>query len=197
MRTTSPRKALMTRAASCDSGASAAVLLAREEGDVRPRPSGERGVELGAEPLALGCRDATGPAVDNQAALERREVAAGHEVALANFDVRAERLQDAAAEPVAERVVAEQAEVGRAAPGRNAHQDGVGDAAAAAKRQAVQMGRLGGLQLGLAVPRQASQPVDDEQDDLGLGRLSQLSGQGFPFHGRHPSFENSLLFARL
>ena len=126
------------------------MLLAGKDRDLGIFPAGEGRVQDSAQPLALARRDAARPPVGDQPALECREVAPGDEVAFPHLDVRAERLEDAAAEDVAERVVAEEAQVGRPAAGRDAHQHGVRQAARA-------------------------QAVDHEEDDLGI----RLDGELF------------------
>ena len=74
--------------------------------------------------------------------------------------------------------------MGRAAARSDAHEDRVGDAAAAAQGQAVEVPRLGRLELGLAVAGQPAQPVDDEQDNLRIRRGRQFLGHRFPVHVR-------------
>ena len=116
------------------------MLLAREDPDLDPVAPGKAGIQVGADADVLLGRDAAGPAVDDEAAPDRGEIAAGDEVVPADLDAGAQGLEDAAAELVAERVVAEEGEMGRAAAGRDAHHDGIGNAANAAFRQLVEVG---------------------------------------------------------
>ena len=96
----------------------------------------------------------------------------------------AQGLEDAPAELVLERIVAEEGQVGRPAARRDAHHDRIGDAADGAFRQRVEVRLAGRLELAPAVGGQAADPVHDQQDDLRIRLLAQLAGQVFPFHGR-------------
>ena len=112
--------------------------------------------------------DAPRPPVDDVAVgVDGAEVAAGGDVALSEIDVDAKGLQDAAADEVLHGIVAEQAQVAGPAARSDAGEHGHGEAARALLRQAVQVGRVGGLQLraaGFRV-RQAAQAVRHEHDD--------------------------------
>ena len=92
-----------------------AMLFAREDPDLEPVALGEMGVEILADPDVLLGRDAAGPAVGDEAVPDRGEVAAGDEVVPADLDARAQGLEDAPAELVFKRIVAEKGQVRRAA----------------------------------------------------------------------------------
>ena len=114
--------------------------------------------------------------------LDRGEVAPGHEVVPADLDPGAQGLEDAPAELVLERIVAEEGQVGRPAAGCDAHHDRIGEAADGALRQRVEVRLAGRFELALAVGGQAADPVHDQENDLRIGLLAQFSGQVFPFH---------------
>ena len=84
-------------------------------------------------------------------------------------EVDAQRLEDAAADPVLERVVAEEGEVARPAARRDAEADRHGQAAEAVGGEPVEVHGVRLLQLGAAGLRigQPAEAVDDEEDDLG------------------------------
>ncbi len=114
------------------------------------------------------------------------------------FEPDAGRLQRAAADQVLQRVVAEQAEVARAAAGADAGAHRNAAAQDAGLGQRVEVGRVGRFQLGptARLLRQAAQAVGHVHDDLGVvfdvqlarksvevhggrGRRSEVRGQGF------------------
>ena len=118
---------------------------------------------------ALGGRPAGAAVGDLAVVVDGAEVAADGHVARADLEVDAERFEDAAADAVFERIVAEQAEVAGAAAGRDAGQHRDAQAADAFAGQASRFGVRADLQLGLAarLQGQAAQAVRDQQDDFG------------------------------
>ena len=103
--------------------------------------------------------------------------------------------EGAAADEVLQRVVAEQAEVARAAAGADAGQHGNAAAADAALDQRVEIGRVGRFELGEAAGllRQAAEAVGDVQDDLGVVLDVEFAGEVVDVHGvvRGSGFEGS------
>ena len=132
----------------------------------------ERGAPLRGDPA--------GPPVGDPAGrVEGAEVPARRDVARPEVEVDAQGLQDAAPDRVAERLVAEQAEVPRAAPRGDAGADVAEQAAGAPPRQRVQVGHPGRLQLGPpgGRVRKATQAVCREEDDLGGAGNGQAANQ--------------------
>ena len=166
----------------CPEAGDEAVFLSGKEGDFRVGRFCPAGVDFGADPFAFARRNPAGPPVGDQAVFQRGEVSPGDEVALLHFDIRTQGFQDAPTEPVAERIVAEEGQVGRPAAGRDAHPDGVGHPAAALLGQPVEIRGPRGFQFRPAVLRQAAQPVDDEKDDFRIGGEGQFPGHFFPVH---------------
>ena len=127
-----------------------------------------------------------GPAILDDAVLQGAEVAADGDVLSPDLKVDAERLQDAAADAVFERVVAEQAQVPGPAARRDARQDRQAQPADALAGTGVQVGGAGRFQLGLAagLQRQPAQAVGDQQDDLGVVGLAEFGDQVVDVHAR-------------
>ena len=94
---------------------------------------------------ALGGRPAGAAVADLAGVIHRAEVAAHRHVARADLEVDAERLQDAAADAVLERVVTEQAQVAGAAAGRNSGQNRGAQAANALPGCFIQIGSRSAL----------------------------------------------------
>ena len=116
--------------------------------------------------------DAPGPAVGHVAGgVERAEVQPGRHVAVTEIEPHADGLQGAAANLVLERIVAEQAQVPRPAAGRHAGVDGLEQAAAAGRDEAVGVRGAGGLEFRHVVRAglDAAQAVPDKEDDLAAG----------------------------
>src|SRR5262249_21363171 len=107
---------------------------------------------------ALGGRP-SGPAVGDQAGLvQGAEVAANRHVAGADGKVDSQRFEDAAADAVLQRVVAEQPQVPRAAAGGDAGQDRNAQPAHPLADQQVEVGGPGRLQLGFPARVQGQPP---------------------------------------
>jgi hypothetical protein len=113
---------------------------------------------------ALGRRPAGAAVADLARLVDRAEVAADGDVLGPDLEVDAQRFEDAAADAVLERVVAEQAEVAGAAAGGDARQDRDAHAADAFAGQRVEVRRPRRLEFRLAVrlDRQAAQAVRNE-----------------------------------
>ena len=145
-----------------------AVLLDRLDEELDPRDADPaETIHQGGAPLG---RDPAGPPVGDAAGrIERAEVPPRGDVARPEVEVDPQGFEDAAPHRVAERLVAEEAEVPGAAPGCDARADVTEQAAGAPPRQGVEMGNSGGLQLGQTRGRvrEAAQPVRREEDDLG------------------------------
>ena len=123
------------------------VVLHRVDAQLRAvhldavQPLAKRGAKLG--------RDAARTAVNQKPiAVYGTEVAAGGHVSGLEFYVNPQRFQDASANLVFQRVVAEQRQVPRAAAGSDTRQDRRGQPAGALFRHGVEVGRVGRLQLG-------------------------------------------------
>src|SRR5581483_9473557 len=106
------------------------------------------------------------------------EVAARGDVRRLEVEVDAQRLEHAAPDGVAHRVVAEERQVPGPAARRHAGGDGHRHAADALLRQPVQARDVRLLQLRApALVRQTSQAVDDEEQDLRVAGEAQLAEQ--------------------
>ena len=137
-------------------------------------------LQLGAEFGATLGRDAAGAAVGDLAVgVDGAEVAARGDVGGLQVEVDAGGLEDAAADRVDHRVVAEEREVAGPAAGRDAVADRQREAARAVAGDVVEVRRPGGFELGAAGlrVRQAAEAVHDEQHDLGVGLLGKLADE--------------------
>src|SRR5581483_9052321 len=106
------------------------------------------------------------------------EVAARGDVRRLEVEVDAQRLEHAAPNGVAHRVVPEERQVPGPAARRHAGGDGHRHAADALLRQPVQAGDVRLLQLrASALVRQTAQAVDDEEQDLRVAGDAQLAEQ--------------------
>ena len=134
---------------------------------------------------ALLAGNAAGAAVGDVAGrIERDKIATHGNVLGPQLEAHAGRLQGPAADRILQRIVAEQAQVSRAAAGGNAGQNGNRTAQRADLRQGVQVGRLGGLQLGRSarLQRQSAQAVGHQEHDLGVVLDLQFANQLLDFH---------------
>jgi hypothetical protein len=120
--------------------------------------------------------DAAGPPVGDRAVgVDGAEVPPRGDVATLQLEVDAERLQDPAPHRVAQRIVAEEAQV----PGAAARGDPGADVAEQPARgvagEAVESGDVGGLELALAGARlgQTSEAIERAEHDLGGGGLHE------------------------
>ena len=141
--------------------------------------------ELHRQRCTLFGRDAAGAAVGDVAGrVERAEVGADRDVAFLQVEADAGRLECPAADQVLERIVAEQAQVPRAAAGADARQHRNAAAADADLRQRIEIRRVGRFELGLAARllRQPAQAVADVHDDLGVVLDVQFAGQILNIH---------------
>src|SRR5205823_159386 len=110
---------------------------------------------------ALGRRPAR-PAVGDQAlCIDRAEIAADRHILRADLEVDSERFENSPADAIFERVVAEETEMPRAAPRRDARQHGNTQAAYPFTHTGVQVWRPRRFELGLApwLHRQTAQAV--------------------------------------
>ena len=131
-------------------------------------------------------RDAAGAAVGDVAlGVDRAEVGADGDVAVFELEADAGRFERAAADHVLQRVVAEQAEVARAAAGADAgqHRDAAAEDAGFGER--VEVRRFGRFQFGQAARllRQAAEAVGDVHDDLGVVFDVQFASEFMDVHG--------------
>ena len=147
------------------------AVLADRAGRRLRRPGGRCCDRVFAEGGAGVGADAPGAAVGDEAlVVDGAEVAAGGQVFATKVEVDAEGFEDAAADAVLQRVVAEEGEMAGAAAGRDAVADGHGEAADAVGGEAVEVDgvrlfELGAAGLGIG---QAAEAVDDEEDDFGV-----------------------------
>ena len=133
--------------------------------------------------LRLGVGDAPGaPVGDRAVGRQRGEVAAGGDVAGLELEVEAGGRQRAATELELLGVVAEQAEVAGARPGRDARPDGLEEAGAAVGGEPVEIGGDGLLELGAVLGvGVAAEAVHHDEEDLGVGGLDEV-GQVHALH---------------
>ena len=146
---------------------------------------------------ALLAGNAAGAAVGDVAGrIERDKIATHGNVLGPQLEAHAGRLQGPAADRILQRIVAEQAQVSRAAAGGNAGQNGNRTAQRADFCQGVQVGRLGGLQLGRSARLQGQSPqaVGHQEHDLGVVLDLQFANQLLDFHGRIPRIAGSERF---
>jgi hypothetical protein len=136
----------------------------------------ERPVEPGDDPAALlGRKPARTAVADPTVGVEGGEVAAGDDVARAEVDAHAERLERSPPDVrlLRGRVVAEQRQVPRPAPGGHSRSDRDDPPERAAGRERVEVrdsGRFEGGP-GLIAGPQVPQPVEHQEHDLALPRL--------------------------
>ena len=120
----------------------------------------------GAEFLGDFGFDATGAAVGDDAfCVERAEIGAGGDVAGLKFEAQAEGFNDAASDLIFQRVVAEQAEVARAAARGDAGRDGDHAALGADAGEGVEVRGAGGFERGEEIlfrGGDVAQAVEDE-----------------------------------
>ncbi len=123
-----------------------------------------------------GCffvRDAPGAPVGDVAfGVEAAQVAAGGDITGVDIHADSRGRERPAADIVDQRVIAEQGQVGRAGAGGQASADGDGLAQAALRGETVQIWGLSSLECGRAAcfHRQASQPVENQEDDFFIRR---------------------------
>ena len=124
--------------------------------------------------------DAACPPVDDAALrIERAEVASCGDVLRLEIEVDTERLEDATADVVAQRIVPEQREVAGAAPRRDPVPHRHREAAGALCGEKVHVRGIGRLELaaaGLRV-RQPAQAIDHGQHDLRVVRDGELTDE--------------------
>jgi hypothetical protein len=130
-------------------------------------------------PALIGADPTRAPVGDLAVCADRAKVAPRGDVVGRQIEVDAERLEHAAADAVAERIVAEEPEMTRPAAGRDPRRHGDRQPAHVAGHQRVQIGRRGSLEPGRPARRhgQAAQAVGNEQHDLRLVRLREVSDQ--------------------
>ena len=127
----------------------------------RAQPLGESHADLGADA-------ARAPVGDAALRVDGAEVAARGDVARPQVELNAERLQHAAADLEANRIVAEEAEVPRPAARRDAGRDVAEQATGRLRGESGQVGHAGRLELRAPRfgAREAAEPVEREKDDL-------------------------------
>ncbi len=142
-----------------------------------------RGLQPIDDGLRLGVGDAPGaPVGDDAAGAERHEVAAGRDVARLELEVETGGRERAAPELEPFGVVAEEAQVARTGSGRDPRADGLAEAGAAFRREPIEVGRDGFLELGAVLGvGVAAEPVHHHEQDLGVGGLDQI-GRVHPLH---------------
>ena len=166
-----------------------AVCLAGHDAHAGVGDRRERLVELRADAHAFGGRDPAGAAVGELApGVGGGEVAARRDIAVAEVETEAERLEDAASDVELgfARIVAEERQV----PGAAAGSDTGGDRDDAAERrtrcQRVEVRRARLLQRGprLRGRREVANAVEHQEDDLRRVGLRQAGEQFEVSHGR-------------
>jgi hypothetical protein len=126
-------------------------------------------LQLFYQPNALLGADAAGPAIGNRSIRgSAGKVAAGGQVIWLQFKANAHRLKHAPPNFVLDRIVAEEAEVGRATAGFNPRPNSDTQPGGPVGSQTIQIRGLGGLQFRLTTrfQRQAAQTVQNQQDDF-------------------------------
>ena len=142
--------------------------------------------QLDRERRAFFGGDAAGAAVGDVAGgVERAEVGADGDVAFLEREADAGGFERTAADEVLDRVVAEQAEMARAAAGADAGQHGNAAAADADFGERIEVRRVGRFELGepARLLRQAAEAVGHVHDDLGVVFDVQLAGELVDVHG--------------
>ena len=119
-----------------------------------------------------------GSAIGDLAGLvDRAEVAPDGDVAWPNLKVDAQRFQNAPADAIFERIVAEQPEMSGAAARRDARQDGNAQAADAFTYTGVQVRRASRLEFSFAAQfeRKSTEAVGHDEDDFAVAGFTQFA----------------------
>ena len=161
------------------------MLTLVPEEDLHARHA-HRGLEPLDDGLRLGVGNAPGAPVGDRAVRRQcGEVAAGGDVAGFQLEVETGGRQRTASELELLGVVAEQAEVPGARPGRDAGADRLDEAGAAVGGEPVEVGGDGFLELGAVFGvGVTAEAVHHDEEDLGVGGLDQF-GQ---VHASHATF---------
>src|SRR5213593_1865320 len=126
-----------------------------------PKALGQTHAHLGRDPARTPVGDAARP-------IHGAEVSARGDVARARVELDAQRLEDAAANLVPERIVAEEPEVSGAAAGSDSRRDVTDETASSLGGELREIRKPRGLELGAAGlgSREPPEPVERNEDDL-------------------------------